>query len=105
MHHTDKEIQADLDHTSNLEESEFSYQGGAAEFQEMQAGIEFAVQITPLKDTKRHKEKMVSRNEGSRQTLTFLLREQNNETSSLMVILVYGPFLGLKIFSSTMRTT
>ncbi|XP_077191790.1 uncharacterized protein LOC143836390 [Paroedura picta] len=58
VHHTDKEIQADLDHTSNLEESEFSYQGGAAEFQEMQAGIEFAVQITPLKDTKKHREKM-----------------------------------------------
>uniref|UniRef100_A0ACB8GA07 Uncharacterized protein n=1 Tax=Sphaerodactylus townsendi TaxID=933632 RepID=A0ACB8GA07_9SAUR len=58
VHHTDKEIQADLDHTSNLEESEFSYQGGISEFKEMQAGIEFAVQITPLKNTKKHREKM-----------------------------------------------
>ncbi|KAL8185269.1 UNVERIFIED_CONTAM: hypothetical protein K2H54_044224 [Gekko kuhli] len=65
VHHTDKEIQADLDHISNLEESEFSSQGGAAEFQEIQAGIEFegtafAVQITPLKDTKKHREKTVA---------------------------------------------
>ncbi|XP_060103708.1 uncharacterized protein LOC132577963 [Heteronotia binoei] len=63
VHHTDKEIQADLDPLSNLEESEFSSQGGAAEFQEMEAGIEFegtafAVQITPLKDIKNHREKM-----------------------------------------------
>ncbi|XP_054828470.1 transmembrane protein 247 [Eublepharis macularius] len=58
VYHTDKEIQADLDHTSNLEESEFSYQGGIAEFKDIQAGIEFAVQITPLKDTKKHREKM-----------------------------------------------
>ncbi|XP_025029392.1 transmembrane protein 247-like, partial [Python bivittatus] len=57
VHHTDKEIQADLDHTSNLEGSEYSYQGGNVEFKDMQAGIEFAVQITPIKDSKKHKEK------------------------------------------------
>ncbi|KAF7252650.1 hypothetical protein EYD10_02259 [Varanus komodoensis] len=56
VHHTDKEIQADLDHTSNLEGSDYSYQGGNAEFKEMQAGIEFAVQIMPIKDPKRHRE-------------------------------------------------
>ncbi|XP_062980831.1 transmembrane protein 247 [Elgaria multicarinata webbii] len=58
VHHTDKEIQADLDHTSNLEGSEYSYQGGSVEFKEMQAGIEFAVKITPVKDIKKHREKM-----------------------------------------------
>ncbi|XP_061482110.1 uncharacterized protein LOC133384211 [Rhineura floridana] len=51
VHHTDKEIQADLDHTSNLEESEYSYQGGSVEVKEMQAGIEFDVQI--IKDSKK----------------------------------------------------
>lgn len=62
MHQTDKEIQADLDPTctNNLEGSEYSYQGGSADFKEMQAGIEFAVQITPIKDTKKLREKMVS---------------------------------------------
>ncbi|XP_042322864.1 transmembrane protein 247-like [Sceloporus undulatus] len=58
VHHTDKEIQADLDHTSNLEGSEYSYQEGSVEFKEMQAGIEFAVQITPIKESKKHREKM-----------------------------------------------
>ncbi|XP_053168206.1 transmembrane protein 247-like isoform X2 [Hemicordylus capensis] len=58
VHHTDKEIQADLDHTSNVEGSEYSYQAGTVEFKEMQAGIEFAVQITPIKDSKKHRGKM-----------------------------------------------
>ncbi|XP_032071958.1 transmembrane protein 247 [Thamnophis elegans] len=58
VHHTDKEIQADLDHTSNLEGSEYFYQGGNVEFKDMQAGIEFAVQITPIKDSKKHKDNM-----------------------------------------------
>lgn len=66
MHHTDKEIQADLDHTSNLEGSEYFYQGGNVEFKDMQAGIEFAVQITPIKDSKKHKENMVSEKECGR---------------------------------------
>ncbi|XP_028577553.2 uncharacterized protein LOC114593369 [Podarcis muralis] len=58
VHQTDKEIQADLDHTSNVEGSEYSYQGGSVGFKEMQTEIEFAVQITPIKDLKKHRERM-----------------------------------------------
>lgn len=72
MHHTDKETQADLELTSNLEESEFSYRG-SAEFQEMQQAFDFTVQITPLKDSKKHRDKMVSSNEDSMQNTEFAI--------------------------------
>ncbi|XP_062827318.1 uncharacterized protein LOC100566926 isoform X1 [Anolis carolinensis] len=53
VHHTDKEIQADMDRSSNMEGS---YQEGSADLKEIQAGIEFAVQISPIKESKKHKE-------------------------------------------------
>ncbi|KAJ6666995.1 hypothetical protein lerEdw1_018997 [Lerista edwardsae] len=58
VHHTDKEIQADLDHTSNMEGSEYSFQGGTVEFKGMHEGIEFATQLTLIEDSKKHRKKM-----------------------------------------------
>nr|XP_034966386.1 transmembrane protein 247-like [Zootoca vivipara] len=65
VHQRDKEIQADLDRTSNVEGSEYSYQGGSVGFKEMQTEIEFAVQITPIKDLKKHRERMDANGSGS----------------------------------------
>ncbi|KAJ7341168.1 hypothetical protein JRQ81_004973 [Phrynocephalus forsythii] len=64
VHHTDKEIQADLDHTSNVEGSEYSSQEGNVLFKDVHSGIEFAVQITPVKDSQMHREKMLQDAEG-----------------------------------------
>ncbi|XP_066479610.1 transmembrane protein 247-like [Tiliqua scincoides] len=58
VHHTDKEIQADLDHTSNMEASEYSFQGGTVEFKGMHEGIEFDTQLTLIEDSKKHRKKM-----------------------------------------------
>lgn len=66
MHHTDKEIQADLGHTSNMEGSEFSFQGGTVEFKGMHDGIEFDTQLTLIEDSKKQPKKMVSDNGSDR---------------------------------------
>nr|XP_020652574.1 transmembrane protein 247-like isoform X2 [Pogona vitticeps] len=82
VHHTDKEIQADLDHTSNLEGSEYSSQEGNALFKDVNSGIEFAVQIMPVKDSKIHREKMDPDAPASSYTLDDLTETLDNKSQT-----------------------